>query len=97
MSKNRGKIGKIKKAIMNDGTSRVRSFFSLESTENRGFTVFGCLGIEEYGPTRISLYVHGGTVAFEGKNLVCDSYTNVGTVISGYVESVLFSLSGVKK
>ena len=91
------KLGKIKNAIMSDGDRGVRSDFSIESDGNKRFTVFGCMGIEEYGPSRISLYVCGGRVAFEGKMLLCDSYTNVGTVISGYVESVTFCLSEGKK
>ena len=93
----KGKLEKIKNAIFSVSTSHVRSDFSVESRENKIFTVFGCIGIEEYGPTRISLYVRGGTVAFEGKDLICDSYTNVGSVVSGYVDNVIFSLSEVKR
>ena len=93
----KGRFEKIKNAILKDGKASARSDFSLESNGNRSFTVFGCIGIEEYGPTRISLYVRTGTVAFEGTCLTCDSYTNVGTVVGGYVERIFFCLSGVKK
>ena len=51
----KGRFEKIKNAILNDGKASARSDFSLESNGNRSFTVFGCIGIEEYGPTRISL------------------------------------------
>ena len=91
------KLGKIKNAIMGDRDTCALSAFRIESEGNKKFTVFGCIGIEEYGPSRISLYVCGGRVAFEGNMLLCDSYTNVGTVISGYVERVSFCLSGGRK
>ena len=97
MGKGKERIEKIKRGVLGDGNIRIRADFALEMSENRQLLLSGCLGIAEYGDCSIGLHVYGGSVNVCGRMLLCDSYTNGAVVVSGYIDSVSFSLKEGKK
>ena len=57
-------------------------------------TLHGCKRIIQYSPEKIKLEVKkkGGTVTFEGSELVCTSFFVGAVVIEGKIERVEFSI-----
>ena len=97
MKRGKRRVEGLKKSIIYENTMHLRSDFAIEAQDNKRLTLLSCFGIAEYGPHRISLRVRRGHVIIEGRELICDSYVNGGVVVDGYIESVVFSLSGDEK
>ncbi len=61
--------------------------FYIELRGQKSLAIYGCRGIAEYTPERITLHLYGRILTVGGVGLLCDSYTNGAVLISGHIVS----------
>ncbi len=79
---------RLKRRFASDADLDLGADFYIELRGQKSLAVYGCRGIIEYSPERISLHLIGRILTVCGIGLLCDSYTNGAVIVSGQINKL---------